>query len=362
METALDELRRTDSAVPSIAVVCTSQAISLILKLPISPHTAHATADIAEMVRWEIEPFLGGHESQACVCAFASASSEPDAAGQFDWFAAGIARRERDEWRERLSAVGVSLQSIYPLALVRSVSWLAPDPSARSESSRVLAVARHALQLPSEDGGTLELALPARETVLPRWKRPRNWVALAAVCALLAIGWCEVSVARREHVIRESLVEADVQLQNVTAGQADAASTSRETAQIETLLATNAEELDRLSLLQTVLERELPNCTSLLPRLLDAIEQAVSEQVAVDRVVRAEGNQVRVTGWSVSESAAQQFADRLGRHPQLTEWRVVEQNLRAAAGRLGLAGFRIELMLAQRERMEPKPNQSLANN
>lgn len=352
-EQAIAALSPAAPQLPDAAVVCTFQAVAVTVKLPVAPENL-GNDDLPELIRWEIEPYLAADadsDPQGAAVAFEALPGDADESGRFDWHACGMPMRARSELREQIRDLDLKLQAIYPLVAFAD-DWIDVDPAEEQDDLRLLAVARHALGTPVGDGIT-ELCLPPIDPTTRSWKRPRNWVVVAAAGALLGIVSGELGLARREQVVRSDLAEADSALQQQEEARAMEGSGEQDVSQLRDVLKARVEELDRLTEFQDLMERELPTCTTLLPRLLDALVASISDHAVIESIARDDESRVRVVAWSLTEPAAQQLAQRLNRTSLIEEWCCEESSLQAARGRLGLDGYRIVLTLAPRAHPEP---------
>jgi hypothetical protein len=199
-------------------------------------------------------------------------------------------------------------------------------------------VARHALVRETE---VEEICIRAQDPVNPLWRRPAAWVAAAGVAILLGLGCAEASLALQ---MRASQAQLDALNASGSApAPGPLLSSTAESKRLRTLLAEQQKELNQLQMVHQVAERELPRCTNLLPNLLDALAEAVSEELVLERVEHADGNAVTVVAWSLTQLAAQRLGHQLALDERLWCLELAENNVRSAKGRLGLDGYLVEL-------------------
>ncbi|OUS30920.1 hypothetical protein A9Q99_05280 [Gammaproteobacteria bacterium 45_16_T64] len=88
--------------------------------------------------------------------------------------------------------------------------------------------------------------------------------------------------------------------------------------------------------------------TRLVPRLLRAISQSVTDRIMLDGIVepRQKGkNSFNITAWAMDNASAAQFTERLQQLVSRLEYRVADPDIRSGIGRYGLNGYTIDLWI-----------------
>jgi hypothetical protein len=340
LESTLDALGEP-GGIPSRAVLISPQVVSAVLYLPMDPSSPRDEAEMRELVRWELEPFLAANEAlenDDWCYAYKASGGEADQTGMHPWIASGISRRMRDEWSSRFASLGISLETIYPTDVPEEF----PRSHAAEESDRYKRVMEVARQAFGSETEREEVCIPAQDQRRRLWRRPAAWVAAASLAVLVGLGWTEASLALQMRSAQALWAEMSASSESPPFG-AGATQLRGESQRLRTLLAEQQKELSQLQEVRQVAERELPRCTGLLTNLLDALTDAVSEELVLERVALAEGNTVAVSAWSLSQPVAQRFGRQLMLDDRLSDLELVENNVRAGKGRLGLDGYSVGL-------------------
>ncbi|MGE3809156.1 MAG: hypothetical protein AB7K24_31210, partial [Gemmataceae bacterium] len=217
-------------------------------------------------------------------------------------------------------------------------------------------------------GAKRALGVPARDPAPPLWQRPQMHVAAVVSALVLLVGSVEMSLAKWKKRLetdkpvldqlaqRKRLAEdAKAKLARAKQIQADITKSNKELElaradadHFEGALHRKVfEEWRKANLRRICLEKEVPRRGKLVPAMLDAMAKSAGGDVAVEKIVEKDIDEISVFAWSLDETSAQRFAQALEKTLAPWEMGVVGVHLRSAKGRLDLEGFEFEIKLGR---------------
>jgi hypothetical protein len=272
-------------SLPRHCVVRSTEVATALVQLPEGKRSA---AEMAQLLRWELEPQLATQEQ------FDSADSDYAVGwalqGDSACRAVAMGRKRRRWWREQLAACHVRLIGIYPLQ---------PDGDADP-----LEVALHAAGRIAASHG---VAVPARDPGAPLRQRPVTWWAAALiVLGLLALGLNGL-LDRSRRIAESELAQArepwervDREVRALRARNAAAGEIRAELEQLEL-------ERARLERRSAQLESGPAHRARFVAAVLDALAKPATGEVVIDRVAERLPGKILVEGCAVSERAVQVY-------------------------------------------------------
>lgn len=220
-------------------------------------------------------------------------------------------------------------------------------PGIKTSLSNMAGAARNAFGMFGEE---LAVRIPAADPAPPLLQRSRIRRA-AAVCAGIAvIGGLEAYLSmemKKAAAVQSELrmqvkrVEEEVNRVNYVAKKKEETAKSLEKRKLELK---NLEE--RLSFFDDVLSRRTQFVTALLNGVALA---ATSSGVVIDKISETGNQAVEINGWTVSETAAQQFAKKLASSMRPWQRTVSDLNVWINTGRLGMQGYAVSLILLPKQ-------------
>ncbi|MDP2683013.1 MAG: hypothetical protein Q8P28_09480 [Deltaproteobacteria bacterium] len=219
-------------------------------------------------------------------------------------------------------------------------------PGIQASLANITGAARNAFGMP---GGKLTVFVPAADPAPPLYKRSdMRWAA--AVCASIAvIAGLEIylsvrmkgsSAAQTELRMQQERVEEEVKRIKGAAEKKDQLTKSLEAKRLE--LKTLDEQI-------TFFEDVLGRRTQFVTALLDGVARsAVTSGAVIDKISETTERAIEINGWTVSETAAQQFARNLAASMQPWQRIVTDLDIWMKAGRLGIQGYAVSFTLAQK--------------
>lgn len=354
----LRQLRHQSYQVPRRAVLLAPQVVGAVLQLPVDPHSARQTAEMKEMVCWELEPQLviqgpwpADGQDEECCYGWSPGAPRSETSVSFDngevlfeWLACGVSRRLREGWSAAFVNQGLKLEGLYPRVFPEEGEPSSFAGHGDEIENRLLGAANHALGLQNRQQA---VCVPARDPRPPYWRRSWIWCSAACGVAVLLVGLLESSLSTqmRAAVAQNALVESE--LKNATASAASVRDCLAEAQRLEPAVAEQRQLLAEVIEIRELIDSELPTSNHLLPDLLDALADAASEDIVLERVVKTDGTEIEIVAWSISEVAAQEFARALAGHQRLRHLEVADVMVQPEKGRLGLEGHLLQLRLIQ---------------
>ena len=179
----------------------------------------------------------------------------------------------------------------------------------------------------------------------PLSRRPAAWWAAAVTVTLLALIAVEGSSRARLDGLTRRADEAIARLHQVEAEIDRIGELNERVSSLDRSIESERLGLRRLQALQGVLEVEVPQRAALLPTVLAAVADVVNDHVAVNIIEMDPQQRLQVAGWSLTQSATEEFAQgldqRLREHGLAVGHRAVERR----KGRLGLEGYGFQVRL-----------------
>ncbi|MEZ0229392.1 MAG: hypothetical protein ACAI25_12255 [Planctomycetota bacterium] len=373
------------------------------------PPTADALpeARLRELVRWEIEPFLPG-EGEA-KCAWAERRTSVD--GKSRRLASGVRGPVLESWRAALGdrelvalypawvcstpfvegdepaflvevdedAIGVLRLQGVAVESVRVRDRIAGDDPAAQLADLVgpapatvwlgganAASAREPLErqgfavrpLPADaalhgairhafglDGADRVGAVAACDPTPPLHRQP--WVHAAAAGLLLLLGVTAWTIS-----LGRSVAACDVRITELQAIIARRPANAPAVVEAKPAVQTEVDKLEKdakaVAAARARIEEDVIHHGAVTLALLDALAAETNEEVSVDSCRETKPAQWRVDGFGLSDEAIQRFHLALGKSLARAGLEAALQGVRADRGRLGLNGWRFEVLVARR--------------
>lgn len=205
-----------------------------------------------------------------------------------------------------------------------------------------LSAARHASGQARKSSA---VCVAARDPGPPLAKRPAVWWLAVGTAAGLLIAGLELTLAGLVSDAEQRRVRASEELAQVHADVQRAQEQAQRATQLAATLEARQKELAEVARLREFLEVSLPERGRFVASLLDGLADTVSDEVVVNQITEEAPAEIEVEAWALSEQAAQRFAQRLVSKLRRWDLTVRESDLRAAEGRLSLAGYAVNLKL-----------------
>lgn len=207
-------------------------------------------------------------------------------------------------------------------------------------------------------GGRKALGLPA-PGLLPGimagkagpswWKRPALWpwfgIALLFVALCGYEGRIQAQVARTE----KSLYALEGELVRKTELRRKTEANIAEVRRLKSDLAVRETRLQEAERLRKVLDEVILFRQDLVPGVLLAVREAISDDIVLDMIGESEDRtEFRIEGWALSDTEGQLFASKLNEKLETWAYRVRDIELVRGQGRLGLDGYNMKLWLVRK--------------
>lgn len=205
----------------------------------------------------------------------------------------------------------------------------------------ILGAIRHLAKKTSLSLAWVEGADPAP----PWWQQAAHWWKISAALVVLIILLCELSIAFRKHPVQWALREINEQIK---AAQSEIAKVSSESQQADTLVKTVNDKSKAIELtkkMASILGEGLEARRVYSKAMFIALAKSVSPNVAVNKFTEDRDHFLQLEAWALTEKEAQEFVRSFA--DTLSPWKlsISHQQVRRRPGRLGLAGYSIELEL-----------------
>ncbi len=257
--------------------------------------------------------------------------------------------------------------------LQRDVQWLISGENIATQKQQLslpdtvtaaflgVAIAAHKHALFAPEQRTLKLAqIPPREPPPPIWKNIELYRYGAPVLLLMGLlTHGSFSLIHKSELEQQSAsLEAEFKKQAILNKQLN--SISGEYKKSSENLAELKIQTNQVSYNLTRLTNNVVNRTRLIPKLLKAVSQSVSDNIMIDSIVepsQTKGrNSFNVIAWATDNSNAAQFTERLQQHIARLDYRVADPDIRSGIGRYGLNGYTINLWLIPVTKTKRKSN------
>jgi hypothetical protein len=219
------------------------------------------------------------------------------------------------------------------------------DQSVKPESlANLVGACRHAFGLVGVHRAT---CVRGREPAEPLWRRPSLAATAATLLVALALGTAEihqsVALTRARQRKDQAIDQLSVLEREAGQHQVDQKQVEQLTARLHELQEESAQLQRHLEFFET----RVPARQRVIASLLDAITEAASGQVVVNRIEESNGPMIRIEGWAIGDVAAERFADSLSTALRPLGLVLAEPPiLSEKQGRLGLPGYAIEVRFA----------------
>jgi hypothetical protein len=331
----LQTIKAAGVRLPPEALMLSPHVHVTTLSLPIDPAKPPPPANMQELLRWELEPYMARsplpHDlDETTVCGWTVLEETP-AAGRWQWRVAGMTDSYRRHLVDQFRRSGLRLRAVYPLAGPSGPQ--ATDDANAPSRARLQDAADHFLGRvrPSRAVG-----VPAREP-LPPLRRDRRFQATVALAlAALALGGTAVGFRAGQRQAMAVLESGERQAER-----------DKEVAALRARLDDQARQAD-------FLRRVLPQRQGLIPHILQALGAGCSEEIMLAAVAETATGEIEVRGWGLTPQKVQAF--KIDLQAALADWRVVDtaKPLRQQRGWGGLPAYPFELRLVASAPPDPK--------
>jgi hypothetical protein len=175
----------------------------------------------------------------------------------------------------------------------------------------------------------------------PAMQRFEVKILLTAGAALLLVLGAEASLLARKALIDYQNEQIAEDLNKVNAAISRIEENINHVKKLKESIKTKKAEVAALDAAVTLIELDLPKRNQTIVKLLQALEQAVTEEIVIDRVSEDTIAGFSLTAWALNEQAAQAFIKyyQIAIHP--LDYRLKDITVTEQTGRLGLLGYAV---------------------
>ncbi|MFG0250116.1 MAG: hypothetical protein ACF8OB_14605 [Phycisphaeraceae bacterium JB051] len=194
--------------------------------------------------------------------------------------------------------------------------------------------------------------LPRIEAQPPKpaaWKNRELWPWAIIALMIIAFGCLETYTRFEAHEKEIALEDLDIEYEYRLRLQKEAQEMRSQIHNMEKVHEAKLRELDQLHHRINVLNNIVLNRQKLVPGLLQAVGNAVTQGVVLDRLEESKDRSgMTLEGWAMKDTNAQQFAKRLNQN--LAQWNYVVGTfeLSRGKGRYGIDGFNLKARLIRK--------------
>ena len=187
----------------------------------------------------------------------------------------------------------------------------------------------------------------------PWWRQASQWWRIAAGLVALFILVNEASIAFRKHPVRWALKEINDQITVAQSAIAEVNAESREAQNLAKTIEDTAKAVEMANTMANLLTDGLSARQVYTKGIFIALAKSVTPNVAVNTFQEDRDHFLMINAWALTEKEAQEFIRSFANN--LSPWNlsISQQQVRRHTGRLGLAGYSIELEL------KPNPKRSI---
>lgn len=206
----------------------------------------------------------------------------------------------------------------------------------------LLAASRHSLNFP---GAEWAVCVECHDPGLPFFQRSALWWAAAACLTMLTFGATEFALHAQERSARQY---RDLVLNNLSLVETEIASEEERIGAMQELqksIQERRQEFADVAMRRAFLDTMLPRRMAFISEFLEDVARASTAQVAIDMITENDRHEIDITGWSLSEKSAQQFAQKMAN--EMKDWgmKISEQSVWTEIGRAGLPGYSLHIRL-----------------
>lgn len=251
---------------------------------------------------------------------------------------------------DQLDLISDALRKMLRTVEVKSIpitdSQTQDENCPRSVLASLEGVARHAQKLCRSNALVRIEAQPPRPAM---WKNRELWPWAIIVLLIVAIAGIETYTRYQTRVAKVALEDLDIEFDYRLRIQNQAREMRAQIMRLEKVSADKQHELDQLLHRIDILNNVVLYRQQLVPGLLQAIGDAVTDGVVLDMLEESNDRSgFQLEGWAMKDTQGQQFAKRLNEN--LAPWKYVVGSfeLSRGKGRYGIKGFNLKARLIKK--------------
>ena len=211
------------------------------------------------------------------------------------------------------------------------------------QAAGLLTVADHALGRTRPDTHARIQAQPPKP---PLWKRKEIYPYAAAAMVLFGLLINDLSMRYSKISNQHRLEQLETEFSQKMRIKKAAMDNTSKAQNLSSKVADIKKRLEETSKEYQALNR-LVDRQQLIPGLLNSLQKSITDEVVIDQVSQKpqQENHFYISGWALSDTAAQLFVNNLGRDMKPWKIRVQDSRVQSKQVRMGLRGYKVEAWL-----------------